>query len=68
MISDYGLMSLSKFDQYFMQETNFFRGHVHVSLNYLVLKGLRHTKHLDIYNKIRNNLLDNVSKQLELTG
>ncbi|KAK2751817.1 Processing alpha glucosidase I [Onygenales sp. PD_40] len=75
--SDYGIRSLSKKDEFYGTEENYWRSPIWMNINYLVLKNLFDVAtasgpHQDqarqMYNQLRNNLVENVFKEWERTG
>ncbi|KAJ1644488.1 Processing alpha glucosidase I [Coemansia asiatica] len=73
--TDYGVRSLSKSDQYYGKDENYWRGPIWLNINYLVLSSLHrnyvsvegpHKKQSQrIYTKLRENLINNVFAQYE---
>jgi mannosyl-oligosaccharide glucosidase len=74
MLSNAGIRSLSKGDQFFLYQSNYWRGAVWINVNYLILRGL-YNNYLgldnigdqfktgrDLYQKIRKNLIGAVYK------
>jgi len=81
--TDYGLRSLSTTSSIYMQyntehDAPYWRGPIWVNLNYMVLRGLHHYAHvvegphqaaaLDLYSRLRDNLIDNIYRQYQTTG
>jgi mannosyl-oligosaccharide glucosidase len=69
MWSDYGICSLSKQDEFFGVDENYWRGPIWINMNYLLLQSLsRHylrdgphqQKAKKIYEELRKNLINNV--------
>lgn len=80
--TEYGIRSLSKADEYYRTNENYWRSPIWININYLVLESLQHykevsAKHLskdleikigETYKQLRLNLVNNVFKQWEKTG
>ncbi|KAJ5638418.1 mannosyl-oligosaccharide glucosidase [Penicillium herquei] len=75
--SDYGIRSLSKKDEFYGTEENYWRSPVWVPINYLVLRNLFATANADgphreqareMYSSLRKNLVENVFREWEKTG
>lgn len=76
--SAYGIRSLSPKDQLFGQGDNYWRGPVWVHMSYLSLRALRNKyattsgphqqKAREIYEKLRNNVVNNTFQQYNKTG
>ncbi|KAJ5203895.1 mannosyl-oligosaccharide glucosidase [Penicillium cinerascens] len=75
--SDYGIRSLSKKDEYYGTEENYWRSPVWMNINYLVLKNLYDTAIVpgphqeqarEMYSKLRKNLVENVFREWKKTG
>lgn len=77
--SDYGIRSLSKSDEFFGTDENYWRGPIWMPMNYLALDALRyyneHTtsakveqKCASLYEQLRKNLVNNVYKEWKRTG
>nr|CAG8603675.1 8759_t:CDS:10 [Entrophospora candida] len=76
--SPYGIRSLSKSDEFFGTNENYWRGPVWININYLILSSLYknyaknpgpyQTKAQTIYKELRNNIINNVFKEFERTG
>ncbi|CAH1761949.1 6763_t:CDS:10 [Entrophospora sp. SA101] len=70
--------SLSKSDEFFGTNENYWRGPVWININYLILSSLYknyaknpgpyQTKAQTIYKELRNNIINNVFKEFERTG
>ncbi|CCF58947.1 hypothetical protein KAFR_0F03510 [Kazachstania africana CBS 2517] len=74
IFSDYGLLSLSKQDEYFGKDENYWRGPIWMNINYLCLDALKHyfpevREHAEnleqsqaglLYTKLKKNLINNV--------
>lgn len=79
LYSEYGLLSLSRDNQYFGTDENYWRGKIWMNINYLCLDALRFyypevissneksTASL-LYRNLKNNLIDNVYKNWLSTG
>ncbi|KAG7858298.1 hypothetical protein KL919_003556 [Ogataea angusta] len=78
--SPYGIRSLSRKDPYFHQGEDYWRGHIWVNINYLVLESLQYyaaqpetspeirAQMSDIYESLRKNLIGNIYEQYRKTG
>ncbi|VEU24430.1 DEKNAAC105619 [Brettanomyces naardenensis] len=78
--TDYGIRSLSKQDEYFHEGEDYWRGHIWVNMNYLILDALYYygkrpnstpeVKSLtnEIYTKLRENVVENVYREYRRTG
>ncbi|SPO25518.1 related to ER glucosidase I [Ustilago trichophora] len=76
--SKYGIRSLSPKDEFFGQGENYWRGPVWVHMSYLSLRALRNkyattsgphqAKAQEIYNQLRQNVVENTFKEYEKTG
>lgn len=78
--TSYGVRSLSKNDTYFHKGEDYWRGHIWINMNYLILDALRYysqqgdlneeTKQLatQIYRELRVNLVENVYREYTSTG
>ena len=78
--SDYGIRSLSKQDDFYGTDENYWRSPVWMNMNYLVIKSLYdiaastaaknpHKKQaIEIYTRLRKNLVENVFREWERTG
>lgn len=80
--SDYGIRSLSKSNQFYRTEENYWRSPIWLNINYLILEGLQHyydvahirmnsdisNKFKRVYKDLRLNLVNNVVEQWENTG
>ncbi|KAL9094095.1 MAG: hypothetical protein Q9165_003510 [Trypethelium subeluteriae] len=75
--SDHGIRSLSKKDEFYGTEENYWRSPVWMNMNYLIVKELLntaqasgpHQKHAkDLYSRLRSNLVNTVYKSWEQTG
>jgi len=78
--SPYGIRSLSKDDVYFHTGEDYWRGHIWININYLVLDALRYYgQHLDtskevktlaseVYAELRKNIVQNVYNEYKRTG
>ncbi|KAJ1773444.1 Processing alpha glucosidase I [Coemansia sp. RSA 1813] len=71
--TDYGIRSLSKSDQFYGKGEDYWRGPIWINVNYLLLSSL-HRNYIPvegpyqeqarrIYTNLRQNLIDNISKQ-----
>ncbi|KAJ2719794.1 Processing alpha glucosidase I [Coemansia sp. Benny D115] len=75
--SDFGLRSLSKSDEFYGKDENYWRGPVWINVNYLVLSSLyRNYMSVDgphkeqaqrIYSRLRDNLIQNIFSQYKST-
>ncbi|KAJ1720256.1 Processing alpha glucosidase I, partial [Coemansia erecta] len=73
--TDYGLRSLSKSDEYYGKDENYWRGPIWLNINYLVLSSLRRNyfsvegpyqqQVQRIYSRLRENLISNVFAQYQ---
>ncbi|KAK5962965.1 mannosyl-oligosaccharide glucosidase PWA37_005421 [Arxiozyma heterogenica] len=84
LFSPYGLLSLSKSDEYFGTDENYWRGKIWLNINYLCLDAINHyfpgisskTSEMDstfalakqLFTDLRHNLIDNVYKVWRNTG
>ncbi|KAK2764963.1 Processing alpha glucosidase I [Arachnomyces sp. PD_36] len=77
MWSDYGIRSLSKKDEFYGTDENYWRSPIWMNMNYLVVKNLLDIAtvsgpHQDqageIYSKLRKNLAENVFREWKKTG
>ncbi|KAI9843789.1 MAG: Processing alpha glucosidase I [Thelocarpon superellum] len=75
--TDYGIRSLSKSDEFYGTEENYWRSPIWVNMNYLILTQLYaltqspgpHTAQATrLYNSLRRNLVSNVHEQWQKTG
>ncbi|KAJ9603376.1 Processing alpha glucosidase I [Cladophialophora chaetospira] len=78
--SPYGIRSLSKSDEFYGTEENYWRSPIWVNMNYLILKSLLSTatsaaapakvktQATKIYTDLRKNLVNNVFEQWQKTG
>lgn len=78
--SDFGIRSLSKQDEFYRTEENYWRSPIWVNMNYMILDALRYYKqHSDLsteiglkfsdaYSQLRLNLANNVKSQWDRTG
>lgn len=78
--SEFGIRSLSKSDEYFGTEENYWRGPVWVNINYMILDSLQYyveqpdlpkdVRNLarEIYSDLRQNIVKTVHKNWEETG
>lgn len=78
--SDYGIRSLSKSDEYFGTNENYWRGPIWVNINYMILDALQHyvskpelpsgARKLakEIYVELRQNIVETVLTNWEKTG
>lgn len=76
--SDFGIRSLSKTDPLFGSGEDYWRGHIWINMNYLLLKGLRYYgwkvespfKAIlqETYIELRKNVLTNVHREWKRTG
>ncbi|KAJ5936086.1 mannosyl-oligosaccharide glucosidase [Penicillium verhagenii] len=75
--SDYGIRSLSKSDELYGTEENYWRSPIWVPINYLTVKSLYATattggphqeQAREMYSKLRKNLVENVFREWEKTG
>lgn len=76
--SPYGLRSLSKNHPLFGEGENYWRGPIWIQMNYLALAALNQkyakeagpyqTRAAEIYDELRNNVINNVYKEWERTG
>ncbi|KAH3670511.1 hypothetical protein OGAPHI_001026 [Ogataea philodendri] len=76
----YGIRSLSKQDEYFHKGEDYWRGHIWININYLVLESLQYygthpetkpeiRKQINtIYTQLRTNLVENIFKNYNETG
>ncbi|KAL6926903.1 hypothetical protein ACO0SA_003984 [Hanseniaspora valbyensis] len=73
LLSDFGIRSLSKKDQYYKTNENYWRSKIWVNMNYLILKSLHfyfgdnidinsqlHAKASNIYKDVRTNIVENM--------
>jgi hypothetical protein len=73
MHTNYGIMSLSRSDTHFRQNSDYWTGPIWVNCNFLILQGLRkfysqHPRAMDIYNYYREALIKNMVKMWKKTG
>ncbi|CCH58684.1 hypothetical protein TBLA_0A08950 [Henningerozyma blattae CBS 6284] len=81
LFTDYGLVSLSKQDEYHGKGENYWRGPIWVNINYICLDALRfyypevitndskgNSKAMKLYNELKNNLIDNIFENWQETG
>lgn len=75
LFSEFGIRSLSKMDEAFNNCSDCkWRGDIWLSFNYLILRGLKNFKYTNdkeillIYNRIRENLVNNVIKYWKVNG
>jgi mannosyl-oligosaccharide glucosidase len=78
--TDFGIRSLSKKDEFYRTEENYWRSPIWININYLILDGLKHYKESSIlpqdvadkfastYHHLRVNLVNNVFNQWKKTG
>ncbi|KAI8898456.1 glycoside hydrolase [Globomyces pollinis-pini] len=75
--SPYGICSLSKSDEYFGKDENYWRGPIWVNINYLLLQSLHRnyihhgpyqTLALGLYTELRRNIIKNVYQNYERSG
>lgn len=78
--TDYGLRSLSKSDEFYGTDENYWRGPIWMNMNYLAVRELLKvaespvtpvdvaTKAAELYERLRRNLVDNVYKSWKETG
>ncbi|KAJ6134127.1 FAD dependent oxidoreductase [Penicillium sp. IBT 18751x] len=75
--SDYGIRSLSKKDEFYGTDENYWRSPVWININYLVLKNLydiaivpgsHQEQAREMYSKLRKNLVENVYREWKETG
>ncbi|BGP09879.1 Processing alpha glucosidase I [Rhodotorula toruloides] len=76
--SPYGIRSLSKSHPLFGQGENYWRGPIWIQMNYLALAALKNkyakeagpfqTRAAEIYDELRNNVIENVHKEWVRTG
>lgn len=78
--SDYGIRSLSKSDEFFAKDENYWRGPVWVNMNYLVLTALQHyatsrsassavrSEAAAAYGQLRENVVSTVFNEWKRTG
>lgn len=66
MLSNYGIRSLSKLDQFYLQKSNYWRGAIWININFLVLRGL--FKHYSDYGGPINPILDGTDGSTINTG
>lgn len=80
--SPYGIRSLSKNDEFYRTEENYWRSPIWLNMNYLILESLQHyqeelkqymdkklkAKVAETYKQLRLNLVNNVVDQWEKTG
>lgn len=75
--SDYGLRSLSKNDEFYGTDENYWRSPIWMNMNYLAVKSLydiarqpgpHKSQATDIYTSLRENLVENVFNEWERTG
>ncbi|BDD61765.1 hypothetical protein MAP00_006790 [Monascus purpureus] len=75
--SDYGVRSLSKKDEFYGTDENYWRSPVWVNINHLVLKNLyniattagpHQEQAQDMYSRLRRNLVENVFREWKRTG
>ncbi|QPG76138.1 hypothetical protein FOA43_003524 [Brettanomyces nanus] len=78
--TEYGVRSLSKQDEFFHQGEDYWRGHIWINMNYLILDALSYYgKHQDttpeikelagqIYKDLRTNVVENVYREYQRTG
>ncbi|OAX80524.1 hypothetical protein ACJ72_05137 [Emergomyces africanus] len=75
--SDYGIRSLSKKDEFYGTEENYWRSPIWININYMILKNLLDVAtvpgaHQDqarqMYTRLRKNIVENVFNQWEKTG
>ncbi|KAI5295719.1 Processing alpha glucosidase I, partial [Ascosphaera atra] len=75
--SDFGIRSLSKNDEFYGTDENYWRGPIWININYMILKNLldvaqtegpHQQKALKLYTDLRKNLVDNVFKEWKKTG
>jgi len=71
--SEHGLRSLSASDMLYKSGENYWRGHIWMNINYLVLRALNvhystHPRAQEIYTELRTNLINTVHGSWESTG
>lgn len=71
--SQFGIRSLSKRDDYFHKNDDYWTGNIWININYLILRGLKlyywkKQRVKDIYTELRNNIIKNVCGEWENTG
>ena len=71
--SDYGIRSLSMSNRFFGTGDNYWRGPIWIPINYLILRGLKthyseNPDAMNIYRRLRENLLRNMQRQFETSG
>ncbi|PYH48176.1 mannosyl-oligosaccharide glucosidase [Aspergillus saccharolyticus JOP 1030-1] len=75
--SDFGIRSLSKKDEFYGTDENYWRSPIWVNINYLVVKNLYdvaikpgpHSEQArELYSNLRKNLVENVFRQWKATG
>jgi len=69
----YGLASLTKQDELYGKEDNYWRGPIWINLNYLILRGIKlyyfdNEYARQTYYKLRENLINNISKEWKERG
>ncbi|KAG5303378.1 glucosidase I [Histoplasma capsulatum G186AR] len=75
--SDYGIRSLSKKDEFYGTDENYWRGPIWININYMILKNLldvatvpgpHQEQARKMYTQLRQNIVDNVFNQWKETG
>lgn len=71
--SDYGVRSLSKSDELFHKNDDYWTGPIWININYLILRGLKlyyfeNERAKILYTDLRNKLMSNVCDDWEKTG
>ncbi|EGC49800.1 glucosidase I [Histoplasma capsulatum var. duboisii H88] len=75
--SDYGIRSLSKKDEFYGTDENYWRGPIWININYMILKNLldvatvpgpHQEQARKMYIQLRQNIVDNVFNQWKETG
>ena len=71
--SDYGIRSLSKSSRFFGSGDNYWRGPIWIPINFLILRSLKvyygnMPEAVNIYNRLRDNLMKNLLRNFEMTG
>ena len=64
LFSPYGLLSLSKSDEYFGTDENYWRGKIWLNINYLCLDAIKHYIPLISSEALETNIITKFSKQL----
>ena len=68
LLTDYGVRSLTPKSPYYMSGDQYWTGPIWININYMLIKALGEYKMLDLKDRIKNNLINNMVDQFTSKG